>query len=562
MRSKLILKIKKGEIFPDENNNKFSLDYSTPDKFKKDKIHFVNDNYHLLLDGVILNKKQLLLDHNSDNWTELIIKLYKKIGRDFFKLLKGSYYGFIFNKKNNEWDVFTDHIGSKPIFHYEDSNIFCISNDYSELVKYLKSQKIKISLNEDAAYLIISYGYVFEDLTITNEIKRLLIGHSIQINNSKLSLSKFFQLSNKEIEISEEEAIESIDQRFRKSVKLAFEKDLEYNYEHTASLSGGLDSRMTVWVANELGFKNQNNLTFSQSDYLDETVAKEIARDLKHEWIFKYLDNGTFLKNLEEITKITGGNVLYYGLSHSQSFFSKLNFQNLGILHTGQLGDVIISTFSSSPTAHQPYNFGDGAFSKKYLHKIPDFNFKENYKNEEIFKMYIRGFYGANQGLLASMEYTETFSPFYDIDFLEFALSIPIKYRYKHDLYIKWITKKYPKAAEYIWEREKVPVNYRYWVKIKGQKIALKQIINRIKGKIGLAKYGSNTKNHMNPLQYWYNTNTELRNWIDEYVEQNLHIIDDYPKLKDDCTELFNSKEWTGKIQVLSLLSAVKLLKA
>ena len=562
MRSKLILEIKKEKKISNENNNSFSLNYSTPNKYKKDKIHFENDDYLLILDGIILNKQQLLIENQNTNWTEIVINLYKEFGRDFFKLLKGSYYGFIFNKKQNKWDVFTDHIGSKPLFYYENESLICFSNDYSGLVSHLKSQNLKLSLNENAAYLIISYGYVFEDVTITNEIKRLLVGHSVQINDSQLSLSKFFQLSNKEIDISEEEAIEVLDKEFRKSVKRAFDKDKEYNYEHIAALSGGLDSRMTVWVANELGYKNQNNITFSQSDYLDESIAKEIARDLKHEWIFKYLDNGTFLKNLEEITKITGGNVLYYGLSHAQSMYNKLNFENLGVLHSGQLGDVVISSFSSSQTSHQPYKFGDGAFSKKYIHRISNFNLKESYDNEEIFKMYIRGFYGANQGLLASMEYTETSSPFYDIDFLQFALTLPLKYRYKHDLYLKWIKKKYPKAAEYIWEREKVPVNYKYWLTIKGHKIPLNQIINRIKGKLGLARYGSNTKNHMNPLQYWYDSNKDLKKWMDEYVNQNLNIIDDYPILKTDCIELFKSKEWTGKIQVLSLLSAVKLLKA
>lgn len=561
MKSRLILDIKKGVPYTNEENNSFIVEYSTSEKFHNDKINFENNEYHLVLDGVVLNKKSLLEKYNEENWTKLVIRLLNEIGDDFFKLLKGSYYGFIFIKKLNKWSVFSDHIGSKPIYYFENSEQFCFSNDYLELINYLKKQKIDISLNENAAYLMISYGFVFEDITISNEVKRLLVGHSIKIIESKLSLSKFFTLDNKEKEYTEDQAIEALDVSFRESVKLAFEKDKEYGYEHVACLSGGLDSRMTVWVAHELGYKDQYNITFSQSDYLDETVAKEIARDLKHEWIFKYLDNGTFLKNIEDITRTTGGNVLYYGLSHAESLYSKLNFQKLGLLHSGQLGDVVISTYNSTLNPNQPFKFGDGAFSKKFIHRIPNFKLKETYKNEEMFKMYIRGFYGVNQGLLASMNYTETSSPFYDIDFLQLALSIPLKLRYNHDLYIKWINKKYPEAAKYIWEREKVPVNYPYWVKIKGKKVPLKQIISRVKNKIGLNKFGSNTKHHMNPLQYWYNTNPELRNWIDNYINDHLPLLDSFPELKKDCLELYNSKEWTGKIQVMSLLSAVKLIK-
>jgi len=562
MKSKLILEIAKNEQYLIDSRELFSIKFSTSDKFKNDKILLKNDDYYIILDGIILNKKQLLTENNSSNWTELIVELYEKLGRDFFKTLKGSYFGFVFNKKENTWDIFNDHIGTKQLFYFENENSFFISNDYTDLAKYLKSKQIKVSLNENAAYLILTYGFVFEDVTITNEIKKLLVGHSIKIDNAKLSTSKFFQLSNNPISVSEDEAIELLDQKFRESVKLAFEKDKEYDYEHVACLSGGLDSRMTVYVAHELGYTKQLNLTFSQSDYLDETIAKKIARDLKHEWIFKYLDNGTFLKNLEEITTLTSGNVLYYGLSHAQSLFSKLNFQTLGMIHSGQLGDVVIGSYSNEVSCHKPYKFGDGAFSKKLLHRIKGFDFKEEYENEEIFKMYIRGFYGINQGLASSMNVTETHSPFYDVDFLKFAFSIPIKYRNNHKLYIKWMKKKYPQACEYVWEREKVPVKYNFWIKIKGHKIPLSQVFNRILGKIGFVKYGSNTKNHMNPLQYWYESNPELKAWIDQYFKENINELNDYHNLKADCEKLFNSNEWTGKVQVLSLLSAIKLLNS
>ena len=107
-----------------------------------------------------------------------------------------------------------------------------------------------------------------------------------------------------------------------------------------------------------------------------------------------------------------------------------------------------------------------------------------------------------------------------------------------------------------------MPVNYKYWIKIKGKKIPLNQLLKRVFAKIGIVRTGANTKHHMNPLQYWYKSNPDLKVWIDKYVEENIHEIDGYNELKADCEELFNSNEWTGKMQVLSLLSAVKLLNS
>lgn len=556
--SSFILDIQTNTKPGNKNGNTFSLEYKTSAKFHHDKVNFENDDFYLLLDGIVLNKKQLIDKSIQTNWADYLIVQYKKNGNQFFKQLKGSYYGFLFDKKENKWVIFTDHISSKPMYYAQFSNHIVFSNNYTGLVSHLKKKGEKVTLNEQGAWLLLSYGYVFEDITITNEIKRLMVGHGALVQNEKLTFEKFYTLTNIPIEISEEEAIEQIDKRFREAVQLAFEKDKEYGYKHVASLSGGLDSRMTVWVAHDLGYTNQLNLTFSQSNYLDETIPKQIAADLKHEWLFKALDNGNFLKNIDETTQITGGNVLYYGLAHGLSLYNYLNFEKLGILHSGQLGDVVISTFYSTLNKDKQFNFGDGAYSKKLLSAIKSFSFKENYPNEEIYKMYIRGFYGANQGLMGSQEFTETYSPFYDIDFMEFALSIPLKLRFNHYIYKKWLNKKYPKAANYIWEKDKVPVNYKYWLTLKGKKIPLNQLPKKIASQLGFTSYGINTKKHMNPLGYWFNTNAQLKKCMDDYFNDHIQLLNEYTQLKSDCETLFTEGNGTERVQVLSLLGAVK----
>jgi len=558
--SSFILDIHIHQPSTNKNQESFSLEYTASTKFHNDKVNFEDDDFYFLLDGIVLNKKQLLGNNYQTNWTEFLIKSYQEQGNQFFKQLKGSYYGFLFDKKENKWIVFTDHISSKPMYYSQYNNQIIFSNNYTALVNHLKEKGEKISLNEQGAYMLLSYGYVFEDITITNEIKRLLIGYLALVQNDKLNFEKFYSLTNTPIEISEEDAIEEIDKRFREAVMLAFEKDKEYGYKHVATLSGGLDSRMTVWVAHDLGYTDQLNLTFSQSNYLDETIAKQIASDLKHEWLFKALDNGNFLKNIDETTQITGGNVLYYGLAHGLSLYNYLNFENLGIIHSGQMGDVVISTFYSTLNRNKQFKLGDGAYSKELLHKLDKFTFKENYPNEEIFKMYIRGFYGANQGLIGDMGYTETYSPFYDIDFIQFCLSIPVELRFGHRLYKKWILTKYPEAAKYIWEKDKVPASYPYWIKIKGNQIPLKEIPNKILGKLGYIKQGMESKNHMNPLQYWYNTNPELKKFMDDYFDASIELLDNFSKIKENCTNLYSGGKGTEKIQVLSLLSSLRII--
>lgn len=265
-------------------------------------------------------------------------------------------------------------------------------------------------------------------------------GKYIKIENNKFEIKTYYELDNTpNYNQTEDEIIDNINELFRNAVKLEFEKDKEYRYKHIVALSGGLDSRMTTWVAHDMGYTDQLNYTFSQSDYLDEKIAKEIARDLEHEWIFKFLDNGVFLKNIEEMIKINFGNCLYSGNAHGKSFIDLINLKKFGIVHSGQLGDVIIGTYSNSKNYRKSYSLKSGAYSSSLISRINQNVINEKYSNEEIFKFYNRGLTGILQGNLPIQEYTETISPFLDIDFLNYCLKIPLKCRYGHKIYYKWI---------------------------------------------------------------------------------------------------------------------------
>lgn len=540
----------------------YNIKYTTSKKFHKDKVNFENNKYRIVLDGVVLNKKELLATTQSKDFANCLIDLYEKEKDKFVKKLRGSYYGFLFDLESNHWVIFNDHIGSKPLYYFQNNNSLIVSNNYTLLLSSLKKRSISLSLNEQAAYLLLSYGYVFENITLVSQIERLLIGYMIKVDDQELFLEKYYQLTNKPINISRRDAISELDKRFRQAIVRSFEKDKEYGYKHVATLSGGLDSRMTVWVAHQLGYTDQLNMTFSQSNYLDESVAKRIATDLKHDWIFKTLDHGNFLKAVDKAINISGGNALYPGIAHGISMFEFINFEQLGILHSGQLGDVVISSFYSTLDRKKEFTLGDGAYSKKLLKNLESYEFKETYENEEIYKMYIRGFYGANQGLTGAMNYTETFSPFYDIDFMSYCFTLPLELRYKHRIYKDWICEKYPKAAEYIWEAQKVPVNYKWWLKFRKSRVPLSQLSRFLSVKFGLRKRQLATKEHMNPLQYWYESNPTLRGYLDDYFDQNISSLSAHPKLKTDCERLYNTGTAMEKTQVISLLGSVRLYQS
>lgn len=551
--------------FDRESRKVLQLNYRTTNKFKDDKVFVDTEELLFILDGAIFNKKSLLAQAKSDNWQEYLLKSYRA-SSDFFKQLKGTYWGVVLEKESGKIIAFSDHIGSKQVFYVDEGKTFVLSTNSYALSCYLKDHPtVKPSINELGAYILLSYGYVIEDLTVVEQIKRLMPGHYLSLIDDKLTVSEFCRIRKNANIISDEDAIEELDRRFRRATELAFEKDKEYGYRHLVALSGGLDTRMTCYVAHDMGYVDQTNITFSQSNYLDEKIAKEISSDLKHQWIFKSLDHGIFLKDLDKTTQLTGGNVTYFGVGHGFSLLDNLDMKNYGMLHSGQSGNSIVGTFLDHVRFDKPFALEDLAPDTTTQKRVREYTLKNEYEDYEMYKHRNHCLIGGNNGFLAAQKKTETISPFYDLDVWEFCLTIPSEQRAHHQLYRKWINQKYPDAAKYVWESTQVPVNAKMNVKIKGNSYNYKQL-SRYALEKTIYRYAPNKKRsiasnyHMNPIDYWFKTNPELVTFYSNYVDDTLDCLSNYPELKQYVLELSKSPSRLDSVKVLTLLSIAKVI--
>ncbi|WP_157456732.1 hypothetical protein [Carnobacterium maltaromaticum] len=539
----------------------------TTKKFEKEKVFFQNESVVYILDGIVLNKNKLFKEYQLDqneNMASLLERMRKTVPENFFNEFRGSFSGGFLDKDQSIFTLYTNHIGDKEIFYYLDKekNTLYFSTDFENLVNLAHIHSgMKFKLNSNAAYSLMTHGHTLCNDTLFEEVYRLTPGHYISYSGTKFEKKEYFHLKNDPIPIGEDEALQKIDTYFRNAIKMAFEKDLEYGYKHLVALSGGLDSRMTAWVAYEMGYTTMLNYTFSQSDYLDEKIPKQITNYLKTEWIFKSLDNGTYLYNyFEESVRISGARSQSSTVAHTLSMLNNLNMENFGLVHTGQLGDVIIGTYYDEGKK-QPFKPGAGVVSNKLLSNVhySEANSVE-IKDQELFKFYNRGFTGVNVGLKPMYEYTETVSPFLDIDFLEFCLSLPLEYRSGHSIYIKWINQFYPGAADFIYEKVNGKINKKT-ITVKGIPVPWTSIPAAarkiIKKKLGLKL---TSKNHMNPMDYWYKTNVELRNFYFMQFQENIDFVKD-KTLKKDCQELFEKGSALEKDQVITLLNFLREMK-
>ena len=257
---------------------------------------------------------------------------------------------------------------------------------------------------------------------------------------------------------SEANIIKKLDALYSEAIKREYEKDLEYNYSHIATLSGGLDSRTNVLNAKKSGYTDILCICFSQSNYMDEIIAKKIASDHGFDFLFHALDNGNYLKKIDETVLVNDGLTLYAGAAQMLFSLDLIDWSRFGLLHTGSLWFSRFNEFEP-PTPMDRDSVKGLSYSTKLLDDrvFQRLTILQQYENFEILALYERGINGQFNGYRMIERFTEFSSPLHDKDFLEYSLRIPPHQR-NTDLYLHWVLSELPEAAAYRWEKTGVRV--------------------------------------------------------------------------------------------------------
>lgn len=529
------------------------------DKFINDKIVALENNILICIDGVILNLKELKKKYLCTNAKELYFRLYSNYGIDMIKELRGNFSGIIYDIISKKTYSFTNHLGNKFIYYFHNSNDLIVSTDIFELAKYKKELGYNLNLNEKSCYMMLTFGYMIHDFTLLNDVNKILAGEYIILQNSKLKRKKYFIYDNTNLTtMKKEEIMKEMYERFKYSLEQSFSKEKEENYNHLCFLSGGLDSRMIAIGGNELGFRDISTITFSQNYSLDETIARKISNDYNFDSIIKSLNNGGFLKNINKYVKRNGGQILYSGAAHLVDTIDKVNLLNFGGVHNGNQADIMHGDYIDAPYHSKP-KIENWAYSTKLIKKV---NFlqkfaEENYMNEEHFAVFNRGINGIYNGSISLHKNIETFEDFTHVDIVSFSMRMDPKYKYKENLFLSMIQKYYKDATNYKWQKWNAKPNKFNSMYMNGpigkfyrkSNIMLNKIIN-----------GQNNKLNMNPYDFWYENNDDLKNYLDKYFIDNIEYLSKYNELKNDCIYLYNNGCFSEKAQVLTLIEFNKIL--
>ena len=222
-----------------------------------------------------LEKKGYTFKTKSD--TEVILYLYRELGEDCFRELRGMFAIGLWDKHNRKLVLARDRVGKKPLFYAYDGRRVLFG---SELKAILAVPGVSREMDLEAVSDYFSLLYVPAPKTIFSNVKKVMPGHYVVISQSGLKEVEYWDIHFGPTEgKTEAQWMDELLEVYREAVRIRLMSDVPLG----AFLSGGVDSSSVVALMSELvaepvitssiGFREKE---FNELDYA-RLVAKQFG---------------------------------------------------------------------------------------------------------------------------------------------------------------------------------------------------------------------------------------------------------------------------------------------
>jgi asparagine synthase (glutamine-hydrolysing) len=493
--------------------------------FKDERVLETRENITIGLSGIIFEP--------ASQRSDLFFERYKKEGLQFIQTLDGYFHGFIHDKSKKKLFLFTDYLSTRPLYYGFDklSGTLAFSGDAHHTAALLQSAGTSLTLNTEALSCLLTIGYLFDDQTPVNQVRKIPFGTILEINLDDFTISptRYFEFRKNPVPETLDACLEQIDHLLTRSVKKLWAKDREHGFGHTALLSGGLDSRVNVMLADKLGFRPVQTITFSQSGSSDQVIAASIARKQGYRHTFMPLDSGSYLyDNIRTYVAANDGLVAYNGAAHVYASILPLLCEKTGILHSGQIGDILFGSLTFRKVSvpekilRKGYIYEPGITAPLDIYKriAERYNTVNNFERYGYEQHIMNGTFNGDRML---MHHTDMLSPFYDRRLLEFCYSLPDRFKYDQAIYLKWMKRYHPEIAEFPWAKTGIRPRNALMNRTAG---FLQKVNRHARKRLGLKH------DNMNPFDLWYRENPKLRITLLAEYHAHEHLITD-PRLRE-----------------------------
>jgi asparagine synthase (glutamine-hydrolysing) len=206
--------------------------------------------------------------------TEVLLYLLMEYGTKVLNRLIGFWAFALWNKKEERMLLVRDRLGVKPLFYSEQSESFVFASE----PKAFFAGGMEKSVAEEHLDELFFYRHVSGENTIFKQVKRILPGHYMEVDNKGhiIHISRWFHLGEEaKAHPSIKNPLAWFEETFYSSIQSRMIADVPVG----TMLSGGLDSSSVLYAQNHLGYTNTSNWNIGFPNFKDDesTIAQRFS---------------------------------------------------------------------------------------------------------------------------------------------------------------------------------------------------------------------------------------------------------------------------------------------
>lgn len=235
--------------------------------------------YTIVFNGEIYNFHQLkaALEQAGERFqsssdTEVLLRLYQRLGASCIYRLEGMYAFAIWDRQTNACFLARDPLGIKPMYLWRRGGTLAFA---SEIRCLLEAEIGPKAVCPEALYEYLLFGSVQEPKTLVDNIEMLPAGHTLLWHDGRGEPQPYWQLNFSDRSCTPDDAVAITRKALDDTIRRHFVSDVPVGI----FLSGGLDSTAIVALAKANGFEKLNTLciSFDDPDYDEGKAAAETA---------------------------------------------------------------------------------------------------------------------------------------------------------------------------------------------------------------------------------------------------------------------------------------------
>ena len=500
--------------------------------------------------GYVLNDQELIDESGMNSFSQYLLSLSEDTA--LWDKLSGAYAVARYDRGRGRLILTNDLLSKQPLYYWICEGDLLFSTSFFQLYEAVKSLGKPLTPDLMGIAMMNETGVFWEDFTYVKEIHFLAPYRYLAADSNGIRVNTLpFPKLNREATATE--AISVMDELFTKAVRLQYEKNVRSGHQQLGSLSGGMDSRILLVRAEQMGYHNDLSFTYSESGSLDMEISHQVAGHYFLPNLFFAMDKGDFLRNREGYTAGNEGQYIYCGATGLLKTIESLDLSNFGLVHTGigggeimgdiisangddPVGDVNLDTLLSQ--LHCPDQDGIERL-KACFAAYPSFNvFRQlnDLRTNTNFKATISHLLPAASPFL--------YEPFY-----AYLMTLPISMKGFRKLYYRWVDEKL--KLPYRTTDASLPITtgtlFERYIRL-----ILRYLQRKVKKK---------TRYDMNPFDLWFQENPKLSTFISDTWKADMQALASLdPLIQKQLQDAYQAPGVRHRLCVLTSTWALKKL--